>query len=159
MILKPIEELKDYHVKRITPKRVLVEIDVDDYTSSDQAFDFACTISLPAQAQLGIVTVVESRDINVFDSLSPGKMDEKRLEASHDLMTYVKKAQEFGLVDTKPILTEGTPDKAILDEVVPQFKPDLIVVGSETKKISGKTIGSQAEGIIERSPVSVIVVR
>ena len=48
MILKPIEELKDYHVKRITPKRVLVAIDVNDFTSSDRAFDLACTISFPA---------------------------------------------------------------------------------------------------------------
>ncbi|MBA1393910.1 universal stress protein, partial [Lactobacillus sp. XV13L] len=122
-------------------------------------FDFECTLAQAAQGRLGIVTVVESRDINVFESLTPGTMEDKRLEASHDLLTYVKKAQEFGVQNVKPILTEGTPNKAILEEVVPDFKPDLIVVGSETKKVLGKTIGSQAEGIIEKSPVSVIVVR
>ena len=157
--MEPVQELKDYHVNEIHLHRVLVAIDVDDFTSSDQAFDFACTVVKKSNATLGIVTVVESKDINVFESLSPASMDDKRLEASHDLLTYVKKAKEFGVENVKPILTEGTPNKALLEEVIPDFKPDLVVVGSETKKVLGKTIGSQAEGIIEKSPVSVIVAR
>lgn len=153
------KQLQDYHVSEVQYQRILVAIDVDDFTSSDQAFNFACSLAKLYDAQIAITTVVESKDINIFDSLSPAKMGDKRLEASHCLLTYVKKAQEFGLTKVKPILSEGTPDKAILEEVIPSFEPDLVVLGSEAQKVTGKTIGSQAEGIIEKALVSVAVVR
>ena len=73
------KQLQDYHVSEVQYQRILVAIDVDDFTSSDQAFNFACSLAKLYDAQIAITTVVESKDINIFDSLSPAKMDDKRL--------------------------------------------------------------------------------
>ncbi|NVY96410.1 universal stress protein [Lactobacillus sp. DCY120] len=156
---KDEQQLKEYRVQARHYHKILLAIDVDDFTSSQPAFDYGCSLALQEQAEVGITTVVESHDISVFDSLSPAKMDDKRLEAAHILLEYVKKAQAFGLEGVHPLLAEGVPEKAILEEVIPAFKPDLVVVGSEAKKINGKTIGLQAERIAEKAPISVLVVR
>lgn len=152
-------ELKNYQVTEKRFKKILVGIDVDDFTSSDHAFNAACTMARDLDAQLGIVAVLETQDVNVFDSMSPEKMDDKRLNLSHDLLEYLKKADNFGVKEAKPILAEGDPDKVILDEVVADFQPDLIVLGSEAKTLLGKTVGNEAKGIMEKSPVSVLIVR
>ncbi|UQS82007.1 universal stress protein [Bombilactobacillus folatiphilus] len=153
------QALKDYRVQEKSFQNILVAIDIDDFTSSDHAFNCACTMALNTNAQLGVVTVLETKDVNVFDSMSPDKMNDKRLEVSHDLLTYVQKAKDFGVENVHPILAEGNPDKVILDDVVRDFQPDLIIVGSEAKKLLGKTVGREAEEIVEHSAVSVLVVR
>ncbi|UQS83087.1 universal stress protein [Bombilactobacillus thymidiniphilus] len=152
-------QLRNYHVETVEYQRALVAVDIDDFTSSERAFNYACTVARNNSMELGIVAVLETKDINVFESLSPDSMENKRLQVAHDLLLYVKKAQDYGVEHIKPILTEGQPDHVIMEKVVPDFEPDLIIVGSETKKFLGKTVGSQAEGIVEYSPVSVIVVR
>lgn len=153
------QELRDYRVSEHRYQRVLVAVDVDDFDSSDRAFDYGCTWARDTNSELGVVSVIETGDLNVFESLTPKSLDKVRVNVSHDLLTYAEKAHDFGVKHVRPIIAESHPGQTIVEDVIPDFKPDLVIVGSETKRRSNKNIGSQAKYIVEHSPVSVLVVR
>lgn len=59
-------------------RRILLTVDEDDHESTTRAFRFAITLAHDYDASLGIVSVMENEDINIFDSLTPSKLKEKR---------------------------------------------------------------------------------
>lgn len=153
------ENLDTYVVQPLQYNKILVCIDDDDFISSAAAFDYACTIAKSMDLPLGIVTVLEVNDLNIFQSLSPQVLDERRAEIKQHLNEYVKKAQSFGVEDVKPMLSEGNPGHVIVNSVIPKYNPDLVIIGSEKDGNIHKKLGSQAEYIVRYSPVSVSVVR
>ena len=59
-------------------RRILLTVDEDDNTSSERAFRYATTLAHDYDVPLGICSVLESEDINIFDSLTPSKIQAKR---------------------------------------------------------------------------------
>lgn len=153
--------LADYQVATMHYSRIMVAVDDDDFVSSRRAFDYACTVAKIYGVPLGVAMVLETGDLNVFESLSPDILAKRRQEITHDLNTYCSKATDFGVVDVQPFLSEGSPGHEIAEKIVPLFKPDLLVVGSETKPDHRrrKTIGTQAAFMVRYAPCSVILVR
>ncbi|APU71077.1 universal stress protein [Companilactobacillus crustorum] len=141
-------------------RRILLTIDEDDSESNTRAFRFAITLAHDYDATLGIVSILENEDINIFDSLTPTKINEKRIDLKNAVDNYVKMAEENGLKKVEPLVYEGGDiDDAILERVIPDFKPDLIVTGADTQMPHSKISGAIGPRLAKRAPVSVIVVR
>ena len=122
-------------------QKLLIAIDDDDTTSSKRAFNYACTLAKAYQIPLGIVSILETGDLNIYQSLSPNVVEGRREEIAADLDVYVQKAKEFGV-----------------EEVIPSFQPDLVICGSKTKP-SKHLIGTHASYLAKYAPCSVTVVR
>lgn len=141
-------------------RRILLTVDEDDHESTTRAFRFAITLAHDYDASLGIVSVMENEDINIFDSLTPSKLKQKRDNLEKVVQGYVKQAEDNGLQKVEPLVYEdGDVDDVILERVIPDFKPDLIVTGADTQFPHSKISGAIGPRLAKRAPVSVIVVR
>lgn len=141
-------------------RRILLTVDEDDHESTTRAFRFAITLAHDYDASLGIVSVMENEDINIFDSLTPSKLKEKRNDLKKIVQGYVDQAEDNGLTKVEPLVYEdGDVDDVILERVIPDFKPDLIVTGADTQFPHSKITGAIGPRLAKRAPVSVIVVR
>lgn len=149
----------------ITPRsftKILVAVDEDDSNSSVRAFNYAVTTAKRLGAPLGIVSILEVQDFNIFDTLSPDIMKKRRNQVGDDLARYVNKARSFGVKEVFAFTGEGKPSTVIIEDILPEFQPDLLVCGSKTKPVTGRKqifIGSQASAMAQNAPCSVIVVR
>lgn len=146
---------EEFEVETMHFRRLLLAVDDDDDESSHRAFNYACTIAKMYNIPLGIVSILETGDLNIYQSLSPDILSNRRSQIAAHLNTYVAKAQAFGVQDAEPIIGEGKPARVINEEIVPSFKPDLIIIGSHSKH----HLGSVAAELTRYARVSVIVVR
>ena len=108
---------------------------------------------------MGIVSVLETGDLNIFQSLDPDVLTERREEIKKLLEVYGQKAKEYGVENVHLMVTEGGPGTVISEQVIPKFQPDLVIVGVEKKNRNRNTIGSQAAKIVNNANVSVSVIR
>lgn len=146
----------EFEVETTHFSRLLLAVDDDDDESSHRAFNYACTIAKLNNIPLGIVSVLETGDLNIYQSLSPDILSERRSQIAAHLNTYVEKATAFGVQDAQPIISEGKPARVILEEVAPAFKPDLIIIGSHGQR---HHLGSVASELTRYAKTSVIIVR
>ncbi|RRK10537.1 universal stress protein [Lactiplantibacillus garii] len=141
-------------------RRILLTVDEDDNTSSERAFRYATTLARDYAVPLGICSVMESEDINIFDSLTPSKIQAKRHHVEDVVAEYVKMAIEDGVENVEPLVYEGGDvDDVILERVIPDFKPDLLVTGADTQFPHSKIAGAIGPRLAKKAPISVIVVR
>ncbi len=146
----------EFEVESMHFNRLLLAVDDDDDESSRRAFNYACTLAKMYAIPLGIVSILETGDLNIYQSLSPDILSDRRSEIAAHLNTYVEKAQAFGVQDAQPIIGEGKPARVINEEIIPSFRPDLVIIGSHGKK---HHLGSVASEITRYAHTSVIVVR
>lgn len=154
-----MDELKEYKVRKIEYSKILICVDSDDFVSSKNAFNYACSLAKHYNAELGIVSVLETGDLNIFQSLDPEVLKNRREEIKELLEVYGEKATDYGVKDIHLMVTEGTPGTVIVDKVIPSFDPDLVIVGVEKKNKNRNTIGSQASKIVNGAKVAVSVIR
>ena len=83
----------DFEVKPKIFNSVLVAVDEDDSQSSINAFNYAVTTAKRLGLPLGIVSILEVNDLNIFDTLSHDVLDQRRQQLSSDLANYVNKAR------------------------------------------------------------------
>lgn len=141
-------------------RRILITIDEDDRPSTSRAFRFALTLAHDYQAHLGIASVLESNDISIYESLMPAKLNEKREHLKTIVQEYAAKAEAFGVKHVRPIIAEGGDvDDVILQKIVPDFQPDLIVCGADVDFASHGHPGAISLRLTKKADVSVIVIR
>ena len=139
-------------------KRILLTIDADDPQANEKALSYAVTQAKEFGAELGICSVLEGDDINIYDSLTPKKLDEKRAALNAVIFKYVDAAKDFGIENVSAIASEGgNIDDQILDDIIPDFKPDLLVCGAD--KDGEHHFYSISIKLAKRAKISVIVVR
>ncbi|WP_252902690.1 universal stress protein [Paucilactobacillus hokkaidonensis] len=73
----------------------MVAVDEDDSSSSRKAFSYAVTLADSYHVPLGIVTILETRDLSIYDSLQPDVLDQRREAMSKSIDVYVKKSSRF----------------------------------------------------------------
>ncbi|MCW3778299.1 universal stress protein [Levilactobacillus namurensis] len=140
--------------------RILITIDEDDRPSTARAFRFALTMARDYGAELGITSVLENNDISIYESLMPAKLNQKRTELQNIVKEYADKAKEFGVENVRAIVSEGGDvDDVILQQIVPDFQPDLIVCGADVDFASHGKPGAIGLRLARKSDVSVIVIR
>ncbi|WP_395322827.1 universal stress protein [Levilactobacillus parabrevis] len=141
-------------------RRILITIDEDDRPSTSRAFRFAMTMARDYQAHLGIASVLESNDISIYESLMPDKLNAKRDELKAIVKEYADKATAFGVNDVRSIVAEGGDvDDVVLQKVIPEFEPDLVVCGADVDFASHGHPGAIGLRLAKKSDVSVIVIR
>ncbi|GEN95364.1 universal stress protein [Pediococcus ethanolidurans] len=138
-------------------KKILVG--VDDSPDAQLAFRYAMNRAKNDRAGLVIVSVSENDDMNVYQALSKDYVSEKRKQLMQHVAKYQQVAQRFGVEDVSTVVAEGNPGKVIVDEVIKDVKPDLLVIGAQAKSGIEKHFGSQAAYMAKYSPISVLVVR
>lgn len=138
-------------------KKILVG--VDDSPDAQLAFRYAMNRAKNDHAGLVIVSVSENDDMNVYQALSKDYVSEKRKQLMQHVAKYQQVAQRFGVEDISTVVAEGNPGKVIVDEVIKDVKPDLLVIGAQAKSGIEKHFGSQAAYMAKYSPISVLVVR
>lgn len=141
------------------PKHKNILVGVDDSADAQLAFLNAVSHALEDDSLLHIVTVLESASLNVFEVLAKDALIEKRMEVEGRLKDYQQQAIDAGVKEVHIVLAEGEPGETIVKDVIPDVKPDLVVVGAAAKKGIEKYMGSQAGYVAKNAPVSVLVVR
>lgn len=141
------------------PKHKNILVGVDDSADAQLAFLNAVSHALEDDSLLHIVTVLESASLNVFEVLAKDALIEKRMEVEGRLKDYQQQALDAGVKEVHIVLAEGEPGETIVKDVIPDVKPDLVVVGAAAKKGIEKYMGSQAGYVAKNAPVSVLVVR
>lgn len=141
-------------------KKILVG--VDDAPDARAAFSYAVDKAKRDNAELGIVSVYETNEVNVYQALSKDYVHSSREELKKRINEYVEAAIDYG-VDPKKItaiIDEGDrPSERICHHVIPEFHPDLLIVGSIGKPGNRHTVGSQASYMVKHSGTSVFVIR
>ncbi|MHA8262170.1 universal stress protein [Lactobacillaceae bacterium Melli_B3] len=138
-------------------KRILVG--VDDSDDAILAFRYSIERAKRDDAQLILVSVLETEEINVFEALTKDYIHGEKSELEEHLQEYVKKAQDAGVKSVQGIVASGNAGETIVKDVIPHVEPDLLVIGSHSKKGIARHFGSQAAYMAKYSPTSVMVIR
>lgn len=137
-------------------------VGVDDAPDARAAFAYAVDKAKRNNSELGIVSILETGNVNVYEILNKDYVHSSREELKKRLDEYVSAAINYG-VDPKKItaiIDEGErPAERICNHVIPQFNPDLLIVGSIGKPGNRKEVGSQASYMVKHSGTSVFVIR
>ncbi|RXI77908.1 universal stress protein [Levilactobacillus suantsaii] len=138
-------------------KRILVG--VDDSPDAQLAFRYAMNRAKSDDAELVICTIMESADMNVYQALNKDYVHGQRAELVKHLEGYQDLAQRVGVQKVKLVIGEGDPGEAMVKSIIPEVKPDILVIGSLSKTGVRKYFGSQAAYMAKYSPISVMIVR
>ncbi|WP_143462622.1 universal stress protein [Levilactobacillus enshiensis] len=140
-----------------TFKRILVG--VDDSADALLAFDYAIQQAKRDDAELIIVSVLENAAMNVYQVMNTDFVHGEYDNLVTHVQTYQEKAQAAGVEHVRTIVAEGEPGETIVQDVIPEVHPDLLVVGSLAKKGVSRHFGSQAAYMAKYAPISVLVIR
>ncbi|MFD1419773.1 universal stress protein [Lactiplantibacillus songbeiensis] len=138
-------------------KHILVG--VDDSDDAQLAFRYAINRAKSDGAKLTIVSILEQDNMNVYEAMSKDFIHGQRSDLEAHVQQYQKLAEQFGIKDVTTVVDEGDPGETIVKDIIPALKPDLLVIGSISKKGVRKYFGSQAAYMAKHAPISVLVVR
>lgn len=140
-------------------KRILVA--VDESADSKLAFDYAITRAKMDNCSLNIASILEDNDFNSYEVLSKEYMNEQRVQLGQEMSDYKRTARNSGVKDVQTYMTEGDDEagEIIIKQLIPEIKPDLLIIGSKSKSEVGQYFCSQASYMVRHSPISVLVVR
>lgn len=119
----------DFEIEPKIFTKILVAVDEDDSQSSINAFNYAVTTAKRLNVPLGIVSILEVGDFNIFDTLSPEVLDERRAQVADDLANYVNKARSFGVKDVTAYSGEGKPGVVIINDILRTLMLICLFVG------------------------------
>ena len=131
----------DFEIEPKIFTKILVAVDEDDSQSSINAFNYAVTTAKRLNVPLGIVSILEVGDFNIFDTLSPEVLDERRAQVADDLANYVNKARSFGVKDVTAYSGEGKPGVVIINDILPDVNADLACLWVQDKASYGSQEG------------------
>ncbi|KRL00596.1 universal stress protein [Liquorilactobacillus capillatus] len=138
-------------------KKILVG--VDDSADALLAFRYALKRAKDDKAELVIVSVLESQEMNVFEALNKDYIHGEREDLEKHILKYQHEAQAAGVEKVSAVVAEGEAGEAIVKDVIPHVEPDLLIIGSQSKKGLAKHFGSQAAYMAKYAPISVLVIR
>lgn len=136
---------------------ILVGVDRDD--DAQKAFAYAMRRAVRDDAKLTIVSIIETKAFNIYESMSKGHIERERMELKHQIGKYVQMAKDAGVREVACVIDEGDPADIILNDVIPALHPDLLIIGAETKVGLARHFGSHANKLAKYAPISVMIVR
>jgi len=111
-------------------KKILVG--VDDAPDARAAFSYAVDKAKRDGSALGIVSILETDRVNVYQILDKDYVHSSEDELRQRVNEYVQAAIDYGVDPEKitAIVDRGErPAERICNHVIPAFQPDLLVVG------------------------------
>ncbi|MBM6753764.1 universal stress protein [Lactobacillus alvi] len=147
----------------IKPKKFhRILVGVDDAPDARAAFSYAVDKAKRDGSELGIVSIYETSEVNVYQILDRDFTHSSRDEMENRIDQYTQAAIDYGIDPKKitAIVDQGErPAERICNHVIPEYEPDLLIIGSIGKKGSRKTVGSQASYMVKHSGTSVFVIQ
>lgn len=145
-------------------KKILVPLAFTDY--SQGVFDCAVQIALKNDAELIVLSIINSRDIESVESIVSMGYD---VDAEHyveeirkDRKQKLNKMADEAKIDNdkvKVLFKIGKPVLEIL-KVISKEAPDLVVMGTRGRSnLKNSIMGAVAEKVFKRSPVNVFSYR
>lgn len=141
-------------------KNVLIAVDGSDL--SKKAFDRAVHIANRDNARLVLTHIIDTKhDSAIKPYLDVDQIAENsKKEAVELLNNFEDKANKSNFSNIKKVIKVGSPRRIILEEIIPDEKIDLVILGATgVSAIERILIGSVSEGVFRYSPCDVLVVR
>lgn len=138
---------------------VLVTVDLNHEGSWKDALPQAVSLVEASKGTLHVMVVVPDFGSPMVASLFPSDYREKALAAAEAELEKLIAAHVPAGVKCEPHLGYGAIHEEILT-AINRVHADLVVMGSHAPdKVREFLVGSQADRVVRRSPVSVLVVR
>ena len=130
-----------------------IMVGVEESPDALKAFHYAIQKAKEEQAELVIVSILEEKEINVYQSLDKNYWQEQlaKLEKQEALANGIDKVSV--------IVNEGNPGELIINKLIPLSKPDLLIIGSKSTSKLKSFFGSQAAYMARYAPISVMIIR
>lgn len=134
-------------------------VGVDDSHDAQLAFYYAVRYAAENNADLYIVSVLESDEMNVYQALDDDYIHGERSQLEKHILDFKQQALDAGVKNVTTLVAEGDAGKTIVKDVIPHVQPDLLMIGSYDKPGIARRFGSQAAYMSKYAPCSVLVIR
>ena len=126
-----------------------IMVGVEESPDALKAFHYAIQKAKEEQAELVIVSILEEKEINVYQSLDKNYWQEQLAKLEKQTEKYQQEALANGI------------DKVsvIINKLIPLNKPDLLIIGSKSTSKLKSFFGSQAAYMARYAPISVMIIR
>jgi len=144
-------------------RRILIPI--DGSRTAAHGLDVAIKLAKGEKAALAILHVVDNTALTYATEVVPVYMDEiiesLRKGGEKILAEAVTRARASGLKPKSVLVEEfGSPVAEVIVAQAKKQRADLIVIGTHGRRgVTRLVMGSDAEGVVRRSPVPVLLVR
>lgn len=140
-------------------KTVLLTVDLDAPASWKKALPEAIGIARTGQGTLHVLSVVPDYGKPIVSAHFPAGFRDKALDHAAEVQHALIAAEVGDAVPCVPHIAYGHLHEAVLDTAA-KIGADLIVMASHAPdRVREFLVGSQADRVVRRSPVSVLVVR
>ncbi len=138
---------------------VLLTVDLNHEASWRKALPQAVELSRASGGTLHIMSVVPDMGTPMVEGFFPQDFEKKAVMAASDALDALVKREVPDTVDVKQHLAFGNIHQKVL-RTIEDINCDLIVMAShKPDAVREFLVGSNADRIVRRSPVSVLVVR
>ncbi|EKD5197721.1 TPA: universal stress protein [Enterococcus faecalis] len=136
-----------------------IMVGVEESPDALKAFHYAIQKAKEEQAELVIVSILEEKEINVYQSLDKNYWQEQLTKLEKQTEKYQQEALTNGIDKVSVIVNEGNPGELIINKLIPLNKPDLLIIGSKSTSKLKSFFGSQAAYMARYAPISVMIIR
>jgi len=140
-------------------KTVLLTIDLNAKASWDLALPQAIELVRSSGGRLHIMSVVPDMGTPLVEGFFPENFEEKAIAAAAKALDLLVQDNVPADISVEQHLAFGKIHKKVL-KTIQETQCDLVVMGShKPDRVREFLIGSNADRVVRRSPVSVLVVR
>jgi nucleotide-binding universal stress UspA family protein len=140
-------------------KNVMLTVDLNAKASWEKALPQAVELVRQSGGVLHIMTVVPEMGMPLVEGFFPTDFEKKAVAAANDVLNKLVESEVPKDIKVKQHLSFGMIHRKVL-KVVEDTGCELIVMASQKPdRVREFLVGSNADRIVRRSPVSVLVVR
>lgn len=140
-------------------KTVLLTLDLNAKASWEKALPQAIELVRTSKGQLHIMSVVPDMGTPLVEGFFPENFEEKAIAAAAKALDVLVSENVPTDISVKQHLAFGKIHKKVL-KTIQETRCDLIVMGAhKPDRVREFLVGSNADRVVRRSPVSVLVVR
>lgn len=140
-------------------KTVLLTLDLNAKASWDKALPQAVELARASGGTLHVMSVVPDMGTPLVEGFFPEDFEKKAVAAAAKALDDLIRSHVPSEIEVKQHLAFGKIHRKVL-EVIDEIKCDLVIMGShKPDRVREFLVGSNADRVVRRSPVSVLVVR
>lgn len=140
-------------------KRILLTVDLGHPASWKTALPTAVDLARQSDGELHVMTAVPAYGSPIVAGYLPPDMPQKSMEAAKSALVDLIAKEVPEDVRATPHVAYGTVHEEVL-KYIGDTNADIVVMASHAPdRVREFLVGSQADRVVRRSPVSVLVVR